>query len=186
MATHWNIRVYEDDNCFPGNLLWEDISEPTFEYFVYCQAGTYPIFQYEFCFSFSDGPGRYWFGAQASDHVFPPQVGRVAAASVVECESYFRSDINGYPDWVPVGEVFAEYFDPSLEIEGTGGILDGCEPDWQACCIGDEGVCRTVRDSLECVAYGGEWHRDSYCLSDPCQVTPVLGTTWGRLKSLFR
>jgi hypothetical protein len=185
-AARWNLRVYEDDNSVPGNLVWETIGTYSYEYFIYCQAAAYPIFQYEAVFYYDPLPAtRYWFSAQAGNHGFPPQVGRVAAASVVGYPSRFRAGYFAYPNWTPTIDVVGEEVDASLEFETFG--IDGYDEPLRVCCIGEEGACRLVRDQAVCESYGGEWHGDqSICDADACETTPVVQSTWGQLKALFR
>ena len=93
VAPTWNLEFFDDDGCVPGNLLAEYmIPDYAGETFVYCQGGFYPIFVYEGVVSFPvTANTRYWFVAQAGDHVFPPQVGRVATDRITGCDSTFRS-----------------------------------------------------------------------------------------------
>jgi hypothetical protein len=185
-ATRWNLRVYEDGGCVPGNLVWEQHGAYSYEYAIYCQGGAYPIFQYEAPdFNFNGMHNtRYWFSAQACDHDYPPQVGRLAAAAAFGCESCFRSTFFSFPNWVPATVVFGQEVDASLEFETYG--IDGYDSPFGACCLDDQGSCRTVRDSLECVGYGGVWHPDQRCDGNVCEATPVRHVTWGQVKSLFR
>ncbi len=77
--------------------------------------GYYPIFVYEGGVSFPVAASvRYWFVAQAGDHTYPPQLGRLAAGAIPDCLSMFRSICSSYPDWIFDG--FVE-FDASQEFE---------------------------------------------------------------------
>ena len=118
VATTWNLRFYDDTGCVPGDLLAEFvIPDYAGETFVACQQGSYPIFQYEGAISFSATAGsRYWFSAQAGDHPFPPQIGRLEAGHITGCDSGFRSIYFSYPDWVFIDDVF-ETHDFSQELE---------------------------------------------------------------------
>ncbi len=127
-GTNWNLRLYDDLGCVPGSVLSETLGLSVIEAFVYCQAGLYPVFEYWACVEFwVAGNTLYWFGAQASDHTFPPQVGRVASAGVVGCDSVFKSAYFSYPDWTPGIDVFGVAFDASQEF-GNGICIDGPVP----------------------------------------------------------
>ncbi len=182
VATNWNLRLYDDNGCAPGSLLQEFIGQHTNETFVHCQAGSYPIFQYEASVSFSIlSDTRYWFSSQASSHGFPPQVGRLASASVVGCESMFRSAYFSFPDWTWSLDVFGLDFEASQEFDDFGDI-----PEYGACCVGDQGECHTVTED-HCADLGGEWYGELVdCHWDPCEITPVEDSSWGRIKAQYR
>jgi hypothetical protein len=184
-ATHWNLRFYEDGGCLPSAVVYEQVNVPASETYVSCQSGLYPICKYE-AENLSFDPQiyvRYWFGAQASDHGSPPQVGRLASAAVVGCESAFKSEYFGYYDWVPVSDPFGQSFDVSQEFEGG----DIPPPDWGACCIGDQGECEIVYTEAECEDLGGQWQGlYVHCQPNPCTVDPVEETTWGQIKHQYR
>ncbi len=117
IATNWNLRFYDDGGCVPLSVLAETVGAFAYETSVYCQGGLYPVFQYEAGVDFQiTGNTLYWFGAQASDHTFPPQVGRIASAGVVGCDSVFKSAYFSYPDWTPGIDVFGVAFDASQEF----------------------------------------------------------------------
>jgi hypothetical protein len=128
VATHWNLRFYDDGGCVPLSVLSETLGRSVGETFVYCQADLYPVFEYVGCVQLSiAGNTLYWFGAQASDHTFPPQCGRIASAMVVGCDSVFKSAYFSYPDWTPGIDVFGAAFDASQEF-GIGICIDGSVP----------------------------------------------------------
>ena len=78
----------------------------------------YPIFRYEVSVELPcQANTLYWFGAQAADHTFPPQCGRVAAGAITACDSVFKSAYFAYPDWTPAIDVFGIAFDASQEFE---------------------------------------------------------------------
>ncbi len=116
-GTNWNLRLYDDGGCVPMSVLNETLCAFANENFIYCQGGFYPIFKY--CASV-DWPltanTLYWFGCNACDHAFPPQVGRVASAGVVGCDTVFKSAYFSYPDWTPGIDVFGVAFDASQEF----------------------------------------------------------------------
>lgn len=131
-ATHWNLRFYSDAGCAPGAVLHEFLEVPSAETFVHCQEHGYPVFSYEasLCGVVAAANTLYWFSAQACDHTYPPQVGRLASADVVGCDTMFRSVFYGYPDWTPAIDVFGIAFDASQEFEYTlGGGGACCLPD---------------------------------------------------------
>ncbi len=119
IATNWNLRFYDDGGCVPLTTLSETVGAFANETFIYCQGGFYPVFQYEAYTSYVyiTANTLYWFGAQASDHAFPPQVGRIASAWVVGCDTVFKSAYFSYPDWTPGIDVFGVAFDASQEFE---------------------------------------------------------------------
>jgi hypothetical protein len=139
-ATNWNLRFYNSarrgihggdggsalselgSQCLPWGVVAEYPATYAYETFVYCQSGIYPIFEYQASVSaWVAGQGRYWFGAQAADHTFPPEVGRLASGGVVGCDAMFRSAYFSYPDWTPAIDVFGVAFDASQEFECGGG-----------------------------------------------------------------
>jgi hypothetical protein len=138
-GTTWNLRLYSDGGCVPTDLLSEAVAVPAHETLIYCQNGTFPVFEYygqTDCIA-AYGGVLYWFSAQAANHTYPPQVGRLASAEVVNCASVFRSAYFGFPEWAGAIDVFGVEVDFSQEFE---------------VCIG----------------------------------TPVLETTWGAVKALYR
>ncbi len=119
VAQTWNLRFYEDTGCVPGNVLAEYVvPDYAGETFIACQGGWYPIFMYEGAVSFPVAANtRYWFSAQAGDHTFPPQVGRLEAGTIIDCPSGFRSAYFSFPDWVFHDDVIWEEHDFSQEFE---------------------------------------------------------------------
>jgi hypothetical protein len=119
-ATNWNLRFYDDGGCVPLSTVAEYLGASANETNVYCQGGLYPIFVYQAGVSVPVTANTlYWFGAQAADHAFPPQVGRVASGGVVGCDSVFKSAYFSYPDWTPGIDVFGVAFDASQEFEAN-------------------------------------------------------------------
>ncbi len=129
VATTWNLEFFDDGGCVPNNLLAEYvIPDYAGETFVYCQGGFYPIFVYEGAVSFPVAASvRYWFVAQAGDHTYPPQLGRLAAGGLTGCDSMFRSVYFSFPDWV-IGELVV--FDASQEFEC--GVVPTKDTTWGA------------------------------------------------------
>ncbi len=121
---NWNLRFYDDAGCVPLATVTEYLGAWANETNVYCQGGFYPIFRYTA--ELSPVPiianTLYWFSAQAADHAFPPQVGRIASASVVGCDTVFKSAYFSYPDWTPSVDVFGVAFDASQEFEARNCI----------------------------------------------------------------
>jgi hypothetical protein len=182
-ATYWNLRIYDDGGCVPNTVIWELVAAFANETSVYCQSGMYPIFQYEAgggMPSFSANT-LYWFGAQAADHTFPPQCGRLASAGVVGCDTVFKSAYFSFPDWTPAIDVFGVAFDASQEFDyGEIG-----HDETGACCFAD-GHCEQVYSS-NCIYSGGEYQGDGVpCDPNPCEPSPTRSTTWGRIKSDYR
>ncbi len=182
VATHWNLRFYDDGGCVPLTVLAEYPGAFANETNVYCQGGFYPIFQYQAPVSFQVSANTlYWFSAQVADHSFPPQCGRVASASVIGCDTAFKSAYFSYPDWTPVIDVFGFSFDASQEFDNIGEI------DWGpgACCF-EDGQCASLLWS-DCNMYGGHYQgNDVPCDPNPCVPSPTKSTTWGRVKGDYR
>jgi hypothetical protein len=183
-GTNWNIRFYEDGGCVPGNVIYEQLAGNAHELSIGCQGGFYPLFEYWVGVAFTAvGGSIYWFGAQCSGHSFPPQVGRLASMGVVNCESVFKSAFFAFPDWVAAIDVFGVDVDFSQQFED----IEGAPSDWGACCIGDQGECRTLLGESACEELGGVWQGYGVpCTPNRCDVTPVQSTTWGRIKGQFR
>lgn len=117
-ATNWNLRLYDDGGCMPQTTLSEDLGVFANETYIYCQGGFYPIFQYQAGVSWPIAMNTlYWFGCNTTDHIFPPQCGRVAALMITGCDTVFKSAYFSYPDWTPAIDVFGVAFDASQEFE---------------------------------------------------------------------
>ncbi len=133
VATTWNLRIYEDGGCVPANVFCEYPCAPATETSVGCQSGSYPLFEYYaqdvLCCQL-EANTLYWFGAQACDHVYQPQVGRLASGGVVNCDTVFKSAYFSYPDWTPAIDVFGVAFDASQEFENTGCITPTEKTTW--------------------------------------------------------
>lgn len=114
------LRFYTDDDCRPGTLLHEFFlpNDDCNETHVYTQQGGFWIYQYEAGVSVAVTEGqRYWFSAQAGDHVFQPQWGRLTAAEVANCQGAFKSRFFGYPDWIPLEDIMGWPEDVFAELE---------------------------------------------------------------------
>lgn len=72
---------------------------------------------------------RYWFSAQAVDHEYPPQWGRLGTSYLLECDTMFRSAFFAYPDWTPAQDVFGGFYEASQEFE-CGGTTPESETTW--------------------------------------------------------
>jgi hypothetical protein len=180
LITSVNLRFFDDAGCVPGSELLEVIiPNNAHETFVYNQGGLFPIYVYYAAgLNFRVvGGERYWFEAQAGDHPFPPQWGRVAAVSIQLCDTVFRSAFFAYPDWTPAIDVFYQAFDASQEFESYG-----ISNPWGACCI--DGHCFETWMHT-CWGYGGGFAGGD-CEPNPCDPVAVLPAAWGRIKALFR
>jgi hypothetical protein len=125
LVCDFNLRFYDDAGCVPGAVICEYIivSNNANETFIYDQFG-FPVYEYnwDMCCPVAQD-NLYWFVAQAGDHPFPPQWGRLEAAGGVQlCDTVFRSAFFSYPDWVPAVDVFLVSFDCSQEFT----CVDGC------------------------------------------------------------
>jgi len=120
-ATNWNVRFYDDNGCIPFSVVSEYLGAFANETFVYCQGGVYPVFEYKVCgLNFTAAANTlYWLGAQAADHAFPPQVGRVAAPATQSCDTHFKSAYFSFPDWTPAIDVFGQAYEASQELYDT-------------------------------------------------------------------
>ena len=122
-GAYWNLRFYNDGGCVPGEVIYESLGVFAHEVSIGCRFDLYPLFQYEAPVDLQVlGGAVYWFGAQCGDHVFPPQVGRLASEGVVNCESVFKSSFFAYPDWVSTIYVFGVEIDFSQEFEAAGSV----------------------------------------------------------------
>jgi hypothetical protein len=123
VAPNWNLRFYSDAGCVPDAVLYEYLTANAHEASIGCQAGSYPMFEYWADVAVGAiGGNLYWFGAQASGHVFPPQCGRLASMGVVNCESVFKSAFFAFPDWVAAIDVFGVSVDFSQQFETNCGV----------------------------------------------------------------
>ncbi len=82
---------------------------------------------------------------------------------------------------------------PELYEAALGGMGVNCPGvevcwGWQefVCCVGTE--CVLVHGQEECTALGGIFHAewDSCGPPNPCDVTPAIRSSWGRVKALYR
>jgi hypothetical protein len=129
----WNLRFYGDGGCDPAGLIAEYLAADAHETSIACQFDIYPLFQYEAAIDVPIvGGNLYWFGAQATNHVYPPQVGRLASGGVVHCESVFKSVYFSYPDWTAAIDVFGIEVDFSQEFEGEAGPSPSRKATWGA------------------------------------------------------
>jgi hypothetical protein len=133
-GTNWNLRFYDDGGCVPNNVIYETVGASANETSIGCQAGLYPLFSYEVdCVNVPVLANTlYWFGAQCGNHVFPPQVGRLASAQVVNCESVFKAPFFAFPDWVAAIDVFGVSVDFSQEFEVFTCITPTVKTTWGA------------------------------------------------------
>ncbi len=194
----FNLKFYSDGGCVPASttpdVAWIVATIGAFnETSMGCQQGVFPMFRWDIYYvnvNVTTG-NLYWFGAQMLDHAFPPQGGRLAAASVTGCDTVFRSVYFGYPDWTPAIDIFGVAFDCSQEFQPWGDI--GHDPPEGACCLSN-GECR-IESSGYCQTLGGQYQGDySSCNSSPCGITSSVGTervqtqstTWGRIRASFR
>ena len=114
---NWNLRIYDDGGCVPGAVLAEWLNVPSNQ----TPVDTYYVWNYGITFA-ALGSTLYWFGAQAADHAFPPQCGRLATLLITQCDSVFKSVYFGYPDWTPAGDVFGYGYEASQEFECGGAV----------------------------------------------------------------
>jgi hypothetical protein len=132
----FNLYFYESADCLPAEPpITSLVVNPTITY-LSCQAGANPIYQYEATVSQPLQADRtYWFVAQAADHTFPPEWGRLSAIpyDYGPCGSAaFWSPYFGYPEWTlnacgldPCPEMSAEFecCQPTPIKEGSWGRI---------------------------------------------------------------
>jgi hypothetical protein len=163
----FNIRVYADDGGVPGDLLREqyvtEYEEEAGDPFGFC-ANVH-------AFTPVDGV-RYHLSVQAV-LCDPPQYGW-ATGEGNGLEGHFRSEVFGYPEWVPASEVFREPHELAFHLLGTG------EPPFVRCCLPD-GTCEFIPETT-CASEGGTEVDDC----SVCGATPVGRMSFGRIKGLFR
>ena len=123
LLTTYVLRHYDDGGCVPLSMLVETIiPDNAGETFIYDQAG-FPVYEYQHTYdALGLSDGLYWFGAQAGDHPFPPQHGRLAAEFIQACDSVFKSAFFAFPDWLPAIDVFGAPCDASQRFD------DECDP----------------------------------------------------------
>lgn len=156
----FNLRFYENNGCFPGELLAEIIipyncleTEIVF--------GTYEYHTEIPPFDVHAG-GHAWLSIQAADHEFLGQWGRLQSVYVVECDAAFRSEYFSYPDWVYLG--IPEPWDASFAL--YSGEWEG-----EACCF-EDGYC-AVTPVETCLNHGGTPQGpDSDCDPNLCPQPP--------------
>jgi hypothetical protein len=181
----FSLKFYRDGGCVPAHTVpdvaWIVATSFT-ETSVGCQQGVFPMFRWDFT-DLSVGVisgNLYWFGAQLLDHAFPPQGGRLAAATITDCDTVFRSVYFGFPDWTPAIDVFGVGFDCSQEFTCGNEV---CGIGFGACCWPDGG-CSQLAFSW-CEEEGGDFVGGP-CDPNPCHVTPTKSTTWGEIKAGYR
>ncbi|MFC1572934.1 hypothetical protein ACFL6M_04970 [Candidatus Eisenbacteria bacterium] len=79
----------------------------------------------------------------------------------------------------------ASFSPPNEECDLIGAWPVGCDFEILACCVEQE--CQLTSEE-DCNSLGGEWMIDPpqmSCEPNPC-LTPVMKTTWGGIKTLFR
>lgn len=115
-----NLRFYAGEDCAPSELLaeWLNVDgnqQSDGAFFVYHAEILFPVI----------ASTRFWFVAQAADHLFPPQWGRMGTRPVIECDAMFRSRYFSYPDWRPADE-WGYPWDASQEFECE--VVTGAAP----------------------------------------------------------
>jgi len=121
----FNMYFYNDGGCIPtGDPMCSVICVAPTITSVGCQGGSYPMWRYDapYCINGTDNchtiaNNLYWFVAQACDHTFPPQWGRLICDDLGPCgDGAFWSPYFGFPSWVPSSYVFGETANPSVEF----------------------------------------------------------------------
>ncbi len=68
---------------------------------------------------------------------------------------------------------------------GIGWEFDTyCDRIGGVCCLPD-GTCVETYDEFDCESDGGTYIVDALCSEDPCSVSPVIDTSWGKIKRLY-
>jgi hypothetical protein len=115
LVDSFNLRFYEDAGGLPGEILAEFIIDHNCDetYVFESSLGT-PAYEYHAPVVFGAmADETYWFGAQAGDHHFPPEWGRLETMQVTGYMSAIRCAYLSFPDWTPCDYVFGQAFDAS-------------------------------------------------------------------------
>lgn len=107
-VTTFNLCFFDDNGCLPAAEPFATFTvTPTISY-VGCQAHEFPLYRYEATIALPlSGNTLYWFVAQATDHAFPPQWGRLGSADLGPCDhGALWAPFYGYPEWVPACDDF--------------------------------------------------------------------------------
>jgi hypothetical protein len=131
LITAFNLWFYNDGGYIPGDILANPNILDFDEEFIYDQGG-FPIYEYHCCFEMVFVPNLYWFTAQADDHPFPPQWGRLAAEFIQAVDTMFKSPYFGVPDWLPATVVFGEPYEASQRLGDVCGPVPTEETSWGA------------------------------------------------------
>jgi hypothetical protein len=198
LVTSFNLRFYDDAGGTPGSILCEYVIPTNAnESFLYDQ-GASPLYEYrddDVCCPVVEGI-PYWFVAQAGNHRYPPQWGRLAAAGGVQLsDAMFRCAAFGYWDWTPTVDFIGFAWDASQEFECTESCIV-YPPALGACCIGDQGECRILTSS-ECSSQQGQYQGDETLCGPVNPCIPVASvpspdepgtkaSSWGSIKGLYR
>jgi hypothetical protein len=114
----FHLYFYQDLGCLPtGEPFSSFLVTPAITY-VDCQSPDYPIYQYEASIELSlRADVTYWFVAQAADHEYPPQWGRLGSADDGPCAyGAFWGPYFGFPEWGIACDL-AICVNPSAEFE---------------------------------------------------------------------
>lgn len=161
----FNLRFYEDGGGVPGSLVAEYLETIPTETIALGQGQDGPIYEYHAFVMVDVGEGPYWFSAQACDHEFPPQWGRLATGEVTGNQAMFRSAYLGYPDWTSSEDVCGTALDMSQRFYTIPPVAG-------ACCFPDL-HCETVGEPY-CDQLGGAWQGPgTSCDPDPCPSVPM-------------
>jgi hypothetical protein len=118
--TSLNWKFYSDGGCYPDALM-DTFTGLGSETFIGYDGYGYPTYRYEASVTFNTiANNLYWLGLQAADHPFPPQWGRQGAGVVTNCDTLFKSDYFGYPNWTPAGDLVGAPFDAAQEFDCSG------------------------------------------------------------------
>lgn len=164
-VTAFNLRFMYDGGGLPYGSLAEYLSVTPTQIFYVGGGSAGPIYEYHASVSVDLDAGTYWFCAQATDHTYPPQWGRLSAAEITNYESAFRAPSWGYPDWIAISDVFGSARDASQAFYTT-------PPTPGACCFADL-HCEALSEGV-CGARGGIWHEtETVCDPNPCPAVPM-------------
>lgn len=207
----FHLRWFREGDCAPAEMIREELilgdAEET-------QIPGSSIYSYRADVSPLElEPGvRYWLVIQARNWFFPPQWGRVAALVTAECPGQFRCAEFGYPDWTTASELIGQPYDAAFALstdseaeacctfegycmmlpptdcngtpQGPGSVCFPTPCVRGACCFGQECY---VFDQDYCERYDGNFIGEGTdCSPNPCIPSPVMDTSWGRLKTLYR
>lgn len=124
-------------------------------------------------------PGQYWLAWQAGGTLTSgPWQPPIAIWNQCDTGDGFQYTSTGWAYVIDTNTGCNQGF-PFLINGEAGGVTTG------ACCF-DTGLCELLSEG-DCMMAGGNWYgAGSVCDPNPCPITPVEESSWGRIKGLYR